>query len=58
MKHLKTSAQELRELFDNVITVRTIAEYLTSFDEKAEASEIREFMEKKDYDVVGVKKMV
>jgi hypothetical protein len=55
MKYLKSSLQDLRELFDGSITVREIAESLTSFDADCDAALIRQFMESKDYDVVGVR---
>ncbi|MBI5572507.1 MAG: hypothetical protein HY914_21365 [Desulfomonile tiedjei] len=56
MKCLKSSSQDLRELFDRNISVRYIAEYLTSFDGEASASQIHEFMAARDYDVVGVRR--
>src|SRR5437773_2261974 len=55
MKHLKSSAEDLRELFDQNITMRHIAEPLTSFDADYPASAVRLFMEDRDYDVVGVR---
>lgn len=55
MKALKTSLQEMREIFDRSITVRDIAEPLASFDSIQQASRIREYLEQKDFDVVGVR---
>jgi len=56
MKHLKTSSRDLRELFDKSIPVKCIAEPLASFDEELSSSSIRAFMDKQDYDVVGVRR--
>jgi hypothetical protein len=55
MKQLKSSGEDLRELFDQNITMRHIAEPLTSFDADHPASAVRLFMEERDYDVVGVR---
>jgi hypothetical protein len=55
MKHLKTSFTDLHRLFRNNITTREIAEPLVSFESDRSASVIRDFMEKKDFDVVGVR---
>ena len=56
MKHLKSSLNDLRELFEHSITVRHISEPLASFDADHPAAQVLEFMEEKDYDVVGVRK--
>lgn len=55
MKHLKSSLNDLRELFEHRITVRHISEPLVSFDSNHLAAQVRRFMEEKDYDVVGVR---
>jgi len=55
MKHLKSSLQDLRELFERSITVREIAEPLISFDSDQSAVRVRLFMEERDYDVIGVR---
>ena len=55
MKHLKSSFRDLHRLFEQSITVRDIAEPLSSFDESYPAEAAREFMEERDYDVVGVR---
>ena len=55
MKHLRTSLKELRDLFENTITVRKIAEPLVSFDGEHSAESAREFMEKRNFDVMGVR---
>src|SRR3990172_4162054 len=56
MKHLKSSLNDLREIFEHSITVRHISEPLASFDADHPAAQVLEFMEEKDYDVVGVRK--
>lgn len=55
MKHLKSSLRNLRELFDRDVSVKYIAEPFVSFDAPRFASEIRDFMEGKDFDVVGIR---
>lgn len=55
MKHLKSSLEDLRELFEHSITVRHVSEPLASFDSNHLAVQVRRFMEEKDYDVVGVR---
>jgi hypothetical protein len=56
MKHLKSSADDLRELFDQHISVRYVAEHLASFDEEADASGILSFMKNRDFDAVGIRR--
>ena len=56
MKHLKSSLNDLEGLFEHSITVRHISEPLASFDADHPAAQVLEFLEEKDYDVVGVKK--
>lgn len=46
----------MRELFHRNISVRYIAEHLTSFDEEAKAYDIGAFMSTNHYDVVGVRR--
>ena len=55
MKHLKSSLTDLRRLFARAITLRDIAEPLVSFDLGQSASEVLAFMEKREYDVVGLR---
>jgi hypothetical protein len=55
MKALKTSLQEMREIFDRGITIRDIAEPLASFDSIQPSRTIREYLEQRDFDVVGVR---
>lgn len=55
MKHLKSSSNDLRKLFES-ISVRYIAEPLISFDEGAGSQVVSVFMgEPNNYDVVGVR---
>jgi len=55
MKHLKSSLNDLRQVFDRSVTVRYLAEPFVSFDAQREAPCVRTFMEAKDFDVVGVR---
>ena len=55
MKHLKSSLKDLQELFEHSVILKHIAEPLSSFDAEQLSTEVRRFMEKKDYDVVGVR---
>jgi hypothetical protein len=55
MKQLKSSLTDLRRLFARAITLRDIAEPLVSFDHGQPANEVRAFMERREYDVVGVR---
>lgn len=56
MKHLKSSVEDLRDLFETGISVRHIAEPLVSFDSDQPAPTIKQFLTEKDFDVVGVRK--
>jgi len=55
MKRLKSSAEDIRDLFTTSITARHIAEAFVSFDADRSAAEVRTFMKKKDFDVIGVR---
>ncbi len=55
MKHLKSTSQSLKDLFDHAITVKYIAEPLASFDDSSDSSVVKAFMETHDYDVVGIR---
>jgi hypothetical protein len=54
LKHLKSSSQNLRKIFERNITVKEIAEPFASFDIEHPADRVQSFMDEKDYDVVGV----
>ena len=55
MKQLKSSLGDLRRLFARTITLRDIAEPLVSFDHGQPAGEVRDFRERRELDVVGVR---
>jgi hypothetical protein len=55
MKHLKSTSSDLRRLFERAISVREIAEPLTSFDSNKEASSVEIFMDARNFGVVGVR---
>lgn len=55
MKQLKSSLSDLRRLFARTIALRDIAEPLVSFDLGQTSSEVRTFMEHREFDVVGVR---
>ena len=55
LKHLRSSSSDLRQLFEQSINVREIAEPLASFDADANLAVIRSFMEERDFDLVGVR---
>lgn len=55
MKHLKSSLHNLRQVFDRGVSIRYIAEPFASFDALRNATDVRAFMEAKDFDVVGVR---
>lgn len=55
MKHLKSSLADMRTLFSRSVTSRHLAEPLVSFDSTSDAQTVRAFMERRDFDVVGVR---
>ena len=55
MKQLKSSLGDLRRLFARTITVRDIAEPLVSFDHTQPVAEVRSLMDRREFDVVGVR---
>jgi hypothetical protein len=55
MKHLKSTANDLRRLFERAISIREIAEKLVSFDVNCDANSIRAFMDAHNYDAVGLR---
>jgi len=56
MKRLRSTAKDLRDLFESSISAQHIAEHLLSFDEDACASKVRLFMDSRNFDVVGVRR--
>lgn len=55
MKQLKSSLGDLRRLFIRTIALRDIAEPLISFDANQSAQGVRALMDRRGYDVVGVR---
>lgn len=55
MKHLKSSLADMRTLFGRSVNARHLAEPLVSFDSTSAAKTVRAFMERRDFDVVGVR---
>lgn len=55
MKELKSSIKNLREIFEKSIKARHITVPFCSFDESAIAQDVKKFLDKKDFDVVGVR---
>lgn len=56
MKHLKSSLSDLRLIFEQTVSIRYLAEPFVSFDESRPASEVCRFMDKRNFDVVGVRR--
>jgi predicted transcriptional regulator len=54
MKQLKSRSQDLRSLFENNITIEYVAESLKAVSAKAEITEVLNWMQVQDFDVVGV----
>jgi len=55
MRQLKSSAENLKELFASAITVKHIAEPLASFDETSPANAVHQFVDWADFDLIGVR---
>jgi hypothetical protein len=56
MKHLKSSINDLRTVFDQGISIRYIAEPIVSFDQDQPISALIPFLEWADFDLVGVRR--
>ncbi|BAY07650.1 hypothetical protein [Calothrix sp. NIES-2098] len=54
MKHLKSRSQDLRSLFENNITIEYVAEPLKAVSAEAEVIQVLQWMQARDFDVVGV----
>jgi hypothetical protein len=54
MKHLKSRAQDLRSLFENNITIEYVAEPLKAVPADADAALVLQWMEERDFDVIGI----
>jgi predicted transcriptional regulator len=57
VKQLKSTSTDLRRLFDDRVTARYIAEPFIAFDSIRAADDIRAFMEERDFDIVGVRRL-
>ena len=55
MKQLKSNSQDLKDIFEQAITAKHIAESFRSFDADADDCKVRTFMEEHGYDVIGVR---
>lgn len=56
MKQLKSSIGDLKEIFEKSINASCITEPFCSFDETANAVEVKNFMDKENFDVIGIRK--
>jgi len=54
MKYIKSTSRELRDMFENSISVNTISEKLLWCSPKDDALEVRKRMDEADFDVFGV----
>ena len=54
MKHLKSRSQDLRNLFEDNITIEYVAEPLKAVPAEADATQVLDWMEAQNFDVVGV----
>lgn len=54
MKYIKSSSRELRDMFENSISVNTISEKLACCSPKDDSLEVQKRMDAIDYDVIGV----
>lgn len=54
MKHLKSSSQDLRSLFERNITIEYVAESLKSVSAEKPVTEVLHWMQAQDFDVVGI----
>ena len=55
MKKPKSSIEDLKEIFEKDFKASYIAEPLYSFDNTADAQEVKELMIRKDFDVIGIR---
>ncbi|MBW4558927.1 MAG: hypothetical protein KME59_24010 [Trichormus sp. ATA11-4-KO1] len=54
MKHLKSSSQDLRSLFESNITIEYVAESLKAVSAESQVIEVLQWMQAQDFDVVGI----
>ena len=55
MKQLRSSFKDFRQVFDQGLTVRYIAEPLFSFDSQMDAEEVHKIMKQNEFDVAGIR---
>jgi hypothetical protein len=55
MNRLRSYSDSLREVFENTVTVRYIASSLASFDAERTARKIQLWLQKRDFDEVGIR---
>ncbi len=55
MKHLKSTSQDLRNLFESSITIEYVAESLKAVSAEESVTEVLHWMKMQDFDVVGIK---
>lgn len=56
MKKPKSSIEDLKDIFEKDFKAGYIAEPLYSFDNTADAQEVKKLMVEKDFDVIGIRK--
>ena len=55
MKQLRSSFKDFRQVFDQGLSVRYIAEPLYSFDTQMDAGEVQKIMKQNEFDVAGIR---
>jgi hypothetical protein len=55
MNQLRSSFKDFRQVFDQGLCVRYIAEPLISFDSQMDAKEVHKIMKQKEFDVAGIR---
>jgi len=55
MSPIRSKQRDLHRMFNQILTIRELAEPLVSFDHDKPAAEVRNFMEARDFDLVGVR---
>ena len=55
MKQLRSSFKDFRQVFDQGLSVRYIAEPLFSFDSQMDAEEVQKIMKQNEFDVAGIR---
>lgn len=55
MSPIRSKQRDLHRMFNQILTIRELAEPLVSFDHDKPAADVRSFMEARDFDLVGVR---